>query len=68
MKGGIMLTAKIIRAALSARHEKLTEEMDKHIKATGKTIDEITAEDPFLAGQMYMLGMIELDLLIAVHE
>jgi siroheme synthase len=60
-----MLTVAKFRGVLSTRHNNLTEEIEKRTTQVGKTVDELVAEDPFLAGRMYQQGMIEMDLLIA---
>jgi hypothetical protein len=60
-----MLRVSEIRKIMMAHQKKVDEEIARKQEETGKSPGEVLAEDPFLAGQAYMLGMIGLDFLIA---
>lgn len=59
-----MINSAEMRKIFKKHHDRVAEEMSNRQQKTGKSESEVLAEDPFLAGQAYVLGMIGIDILI----
>lgn len=56
------------REVINEQTETLRKEFDKKLEKPGATIYTVTAEDPFLAGQIYAMSMLMLKLNIVELE